>query len=40
MDEKYGTGAGNALAFRVRFSYSVGKKSTPFVGVESELNFS
>ena len=40
VDEKNDSGAGNALAFRAGFSKYVGKKSTPFVGVRAEPNFS
>ena len=40
VDEKYGFGAGNALVFRVVFSYSIGEKSTSFVGVGAGPNLS
>ena len=40
VDEKYGFGAGNALVFRLVFSYSIGEKSTSFVGVGAGPNFS
>ena len=39
-DEKYGTGAGNVLAFRAGFSYFVGNKFITFVGVGSGPNVS
>ena len=39
VDEKYGTGAGDEFSFRAGFSYSVGKKSTPFIGVGARPNF-
>ena len=33
VNEKDGTGAGDVLAFRTGFFYSVGKKSTPYIGL-------
>ena len=39
VDEKDDTSVGDALAFRARFSYSVGKKSIPFVGIGAGPNF-
>ena len=39
VDEKYGSGARNALAFRAGFSFSVGMKSTPFDGIGAGPNF-
>ena len=40
VNEKYGSGADDALAFRAGFFYSVGNKSTPFVGVGAGPNLS
>ena len=39
VDEKNGTGDGDALAFRAGLSYPVGKKSTPLIGVGLGPNF-
>ena len=40
VDEKDVTGAGDALAFRAVFYYSVGRKSTQFVCVGTGPNLS
>ena len=40
VDEKDGSGAGDALSFRAGFFYSIGKKSTLFVGVGAGPIFS